>query len=96
MAIQFANRTRIRRHSRPKTRLLLLTAQLHLYKLMPERFWIPYQTFAADGGTRPKFRGRSVSSALSCISFRIGQKAPQERFSEESSRTTTQSENVFL
>jgi hypothetical protein len=36
-----------------------------------ERFWIPIQTFAADGGTRPNFRGRSVSSALLCISFRI-------------------------
>src|SRR5271169_2307849 len=39
--------------------------------LTPERFWIPVQTFAADGGTRPKLRGRSVSSALSCISFHI-------------------------
>jgi len=39
--------------------------------LTPERFWIPFQTIAADGGTRPKPRGRSVSSALSCISFHI-------------------------
>jgi len=39
--------------------------------LTPERFWIPAQTFAADGGTRPKLRGCSVSSALSCISSHI-------------------------
>src|ERR1700732_2332701 len=62
-----------------------------------ERFWIPFQTYAADGATRPKLRGRSVSSAVPCISFRkllgtfirctvapsIGRKAAQERFSEE-------------
>src|SRR4029077_17087550 len=29
-----------------------------------------FQTYAADGGTRPKLRGRSVSSAVPCISFR--------------------------
>ena len=53
---------------------------------------------AADGGTRPELRECSVSPALSCISFCkplrdllytreqllvIGQKAAQERFSEE-------------
>jgi len=65
------------------------------------RFWVPNLIYAADGGTRPKLRGYSVSPALSCISFRRllprliwhasealvkGQKAAQERFSEESFR----------
>jgi hypothetical protein len=57
---------------------------------MPERFWIPIQTFAADGGTRPNFRGRSVSSALLCISFRIRAGGAAETFQRGSLRTTTQ------
>jgi hypothetical protein len=47
-----------------------ITSPAQLLTAMPERFWIPTQTYAADGGTRPKLRGRSVSSALPCISPR--------------------------
>jgi hypothetical protein len=58
--------TRIRWHDRPEAN--------HYFSprtATPERFWNPNQTFAADGDTRPKLRGRSVSSVLPCISFCI-------------------------
>jgi hypothetical protein len=82
---------RNRRHDRIKTD--------HYFsprKPMPERFWIPIQTFAADGGTRPYFRGRSVSSALLCMSFRIRAKGAAGTFQRGSLRTTTQFGNVLL
>jgi len=62
--------------------------------LMPERFWIPVQTFAADGGTRPKLRGRSVSSALSCISFHIRAEGTAGTFQRGKSPDQLQSGNV--
>jgi hypothetical protein len=71
---------------------LLLTAQANA----GERFWIPIQTIAADGGTRPKLRGCSVSSALLCISLRIRAKGTAGTFQRGSFRTTTQFGNTFL
>jgi len=38
------------------SRPLLLGAQLP-YCIAPERFWIPFKTFAADGGARPNSGG---------------------------------------
>jgi hypothetical protein len=62
--------TRIHRHDRHKANHYF-SPRNFVSKLTPERFWNPNQTFAADGGTRPKLRGRSVSTALPCIFFRI-------------------------
>jgi len=36
---------------------LLLAARLRYMKPAPERFWIPIQTYAADGGARPNSGG---------------------------------------
>src|SRR5579862_2001792 len=64
--------------------------------LVPERFWIPGQTFAADGGARPNCGGTPFRQPCPAYPSTIGRKAPQERFSEESFRTRTSSGNVFL
>jgi hypothetical protein len=54
-----------------------------------ERFWIPAQTYAADGDARPNQGAfRFVGPALHILPT-YGRKAPQERFSEEGLRTCT-------
>ena len=80
-----------------------LTMLLAAHESRGEILGYQSKIYAADGGTRPTLRGCSVSPALSCISFRrppmrltsgapaalvIGRKAAQERFSEESFRTS--------
>src|SRR5208282_3081689 len=83
-------------HGRQNRRPLLLTARLHYYKLTPERFWIPIQTIAADGGARPNSGGTPFRQPCPAYPSTIGQKAPQERFSEESFRACTALGNAFL
>ena len=64
-------------------RPLLLTARLRYSKLMLERFWIPIQTIAADGGARPNSGGTPFRQPCPAYPSTIGRKAAQERFSEE-------------
>src|SRR5579864_2743218 len=60
-----------------------------------ERFWIPVQTYAADGDARPNQGAfRFVSLALHILPT-IGRKAPQERFSEERLRIYTHPETHY-
>jgi len=78
-------------------RPLLLTARLRYSKLMLERFWIPIQTIAADGGARPKSGGTPFRQPCPAYPSTIGRKAPQERFSEESFRTCNHNrKRIFL
>lgn len=53
---------------------------------MPERLWVPIQTYAADGGTRPNSGGAPFRQPSPAYPSAIGRKAPQEYFSEESFR----------
>jgi len=50
---------------------------------MPERLWIPIQTYAADGGTRPNSGGAPFRQPSPAYPSTKGRKAPQEHFSEE-------------
>ena len=61
-----------------------------------ERFWIPFKTYAEDGGARPNSGGTPFRQPCPAYPSTIGRKAPQERFSEESFRTCTSSGNAFL
>jgi hypothetical protein len=54
---------------------------------MPERLWIPIQTYAADGGTRPNSGGAPFRQPSPAYPPTKGRKAPQEHFSEENFRT---------
>ena len=56
---------------------------------MPERFWIPVQTYAADGGARPNSGGAPFRQPCPAYPSTTERKAPQARFSEESLRTRT-------
>jgi hypothetical protein len=62
---------------------------------MQERFWIPVQTFAADGGARPNPGGTPFRQPCPAYPSTIGQKAPQVRFSEEVSESQPHPETHF-
>ena len=59
------------------------------FRSAPERFWIPIQTYAADGGARPISGGTPFRQPCPAYPSTIGRKVPQARFSEESFRTCT-------
>src|SRR5580698_8460227 len=75
---------------------LLLTARVR--KTAPERFWIPVRPTlrAADGGARPNSGGTPFRQPCPAYPSTKGRKAPQERFSEESLRTSFIRKRVSL
>jgi hypothetical protein len=62
--------------------------QTRYRKLALQRFWIPVQTRAADGGARPNSGGTPFRQPCPAYPSAFARKAPQVRFSEESFRTT--------
>jgi hypothetical protein len=73
-----------------KSQPLLLAAHK-----MPERFWIPGQTYAADGGARPNSGGAPFRQPCPAYPATKGWQAPQERFSEEVSGKCRHPETGF-
>src|SRR5437763_14819691 len=77
-------------------RPLLLTAQLaYAQTSARERFWIPVQAIAADGGARPIRGGTPFRQPCPAYPSAQGQKASQQRSSEESFRSVLYSETHF-